>query len=356
MQCVGPPLAHARIGVASRFGSLGATVPLSLFSSQYGRVFNYGEEDTLSFTIPFISAAEWLRVPVPDVLGSARLRWEDFVTGEIIIMVVTPYQVNETMDSSMDINIFLAAGEDMEFKTPGENLARIALAVPTPPEDVFETQMLRTGALGGEFNDDEKKEVDVRPEGGPRAAALSVDGADALWNRVHLIDEVAWDPADVQGTIIWQKSVPDDVIPAGPVHSVYHSFMYSRMTLTFSFGLSTTVTSQGQLIAFFCPLETDPADYTVKELLLMPHVLIKAGRTSAGVLHVPFVHPLNALQISSGNWRSKLGTIVLLVFNRFSIGAGASAQNPTVNVGVQFNGMELSVPDPTSPQFLSVMQ
>jgi hypothetical protein len=353
VQCVGPSLANARIGIASRFGSFGSAIPLSLFSSQYGKVFNYGEEDTLKFSVPYLSPSEWMRVPVPDALGGARANPEDYALGEIVIMVITPYQVNETMADAMDINVFLAGAEDMEFKTPGENLSRLALEVPVPPSlDKFEPQMLRTGASGGEFNDDEKKEVEVRSEGGPRGPPLNVDGAAALWGRIHMIDEIAWDPADVQGTIIWQKSVPDDVIPAGPVHSIYHSFMYSRMTMTFSFGLSSSVTSQGQLIAFFCPLETDPADYSLKELLLMPHVLIKAGRTSAGILQVPYVHPLNALQISAGNWRSKLGTVALLVFNQFAIGAGASAQNPTVNVGVQFNEMELSVPDPTAPQFL----
>jgi hypothetical protein len=356
MQCVGPPLANMRIGIASRYGSFGDSVPLNLFSSQYGKVFNYGEEDTLKFWVPFISAADWLRVPTPDYNGIARGRLFDFALGEIVIVVITPYQVNETMAQFMDINIFLAGNEDLEFKTPGENLAN--LVYPSTITDKFEVQSLVTGAPGGEFNEDEKKEVDVRPMGGPVRTTTVADGPQGLWDRIYVIAEVPWDPSALQNIMLYSGAFPEDLLPMGPPTVVYNSFMLSRFTATLSFSLSTSVSSQGQLVAYFCPLGEDPNAKTLKEVLLLPHVLLKAGRTTAGILHIPFVHPLNALDIhSSAVFRRRLGSVAIKVFNQFAIGAGAPAQAPTVNLGIQFHNMELSIPfpeDTTVSQFIAI--
>jgi len=81
IQFAGSVLANARIGVASRFGIFGGSVTLPLFSSQYGTVFNVGEEDTLKFSVPYLASTKWKRVPIPDVLGNSRLNPLDFCTG-----------------------------------------------------------------------------------------------------------------------------------------------------------------------------------------------------------------------------------------------------------------------------------
>lgn len=358
MQCVGSQLANMRIGVASRIGSFGQPIPLSLFSSQYGRVFNFGEEDTLKFWVPFLSSQNWLRVPTPDSLGGGRGRPQDYCLGEIVVVVITPYQVNETMAQTMDINFFLEGNEDLEFKTPGENLARLGFEIPAEArkraqqeEEDFELQMERTGAPGGEFNEDEKKELSVRPNGGPqREDTFNADGPAALWERMHVLAEVAWDAAALPGALLWSAPVPSGVIPLGPLNAVYNSFLYSKMTMTFTFSLSTSITSQGQVVAFFCPLAMNPGGYTLRDVLLLPHVLMKAGRTTAGIVQVPWIHPLNCLDIHSGEtWRTRVGSVGIMVFNKFKIGAGASTQAPMINIGVQFHNMELSVPNPDAP-------
>jgi len=359
MQCVGPPLANMRLGIASRYGSFGGSVPLNLFSSQYGKVFNYGEEDTLKFWVPFISPANWLRVPVFDEDGSSRANALDYALGEVVIVVITPYQVNETMAQFMDINLYLAGNDDLEFKTPGENLAN--LVYPNTMSDSFEVQSLQLGAPGGEFNEDEKKEVSTRPMGGPVRTTEPGDGTQGLWDRIYVINEVSWDPSAVQGTMIYNIAVPEDALPLGAVTQVYNSFMLSRMELEFTFSLSTAVSSQGQVVAYFCPILEDPNSKSLKEVLMLPHVLIKAGRTTAGILRVPFVHPLNALQIheTSSAWKKRMGSVAIKVFNQFAIGSGAPIQAPTINVGVRFINMELSVPYPADgslSQFIAIRE
>jgi hypothetical protein len=117
-------------------------------------------------------------------------------------------------------------------------------------------------------------------------------------------------------------------------------------------GLSTSVSSQGQVVAFFVPTGVNPATITRTEALLGPHVLMKAGRTTQGIVKIPFVHPLNMLETQGSGWRTTIGTFVIMVFNQFHIGAGAPTQNPTINVAVKFNDMQLAVPNPSAPTFL----
>jgi len=240
----------------------------------------------------------------------------------------------------------------MEVKTPGENLARISYL--NAPGESFEKEMLHTGGVGGVLDEDEKKEVDVRPVGGPERDSVNQDGPGAIWSRMYVLTEVPWDPSQPPGALLYSVRVPSVSIPDGPPTAIYNSFTFARMrSITFSFSLSSTVTTQGQVVAFFCPLLTDPATYTLKEILLLPHILIKAGRTTAGMLEVPWVHPLNALEIQSPvAWRQQLGTVAIVVFNQFRMGASAGTQSPTINVGIQFNDMELSVPSPNAPSLI----
>jgi hypothetical protein len=356
LQFVGPPLANMRIAVLTRFGpnveDEATTIPISELSGQYATVFNYGIEDTLKVTIPYVSPLEWMLTPVPEyasVLDPRAGRY--YATGIVYVVLVTPYQVNDTMAQELDMNVFLAAGSNCDFKTPGENLARITSL---PIEEKFEMQMETTqGAVGGQMEDDEKKEIDVRPLGGPERISLPNDGTNALWDRAFVLDEVAWPEEKVQGEIIWQRDCPFNVLPAGAPKVVVRSFRYMRTQLEFSFALSTSISSQGQLLAFFSPLGVDSTSYSLQEVLLLPHVLLKAGRTTAGVVKCPFVHPMNALIVDYGegvptfDWESSMGTINLMVFNQFKSGSATTDQSPTVNISVKFIDMQLSVPNET---------
>jgi hypothetical protein len=348
IQFVGPPLANMRVGLATRFGIFGGTVTIPEFSEQYGKIFNYGEEDTVKVTVPYVSPQHWMRVPVPDALGADRLDPERYALGELLIVLITPYQVNETMATSLDMNIFISGGEDIEFKTPGENLARLSFA----SGDEFKVEMLKSGAVGGDLDDDEVKEVITRPLGGPVEETMVSDGTQGLWGRIFTLEEVPWAPSDLVGTLLYVKRVPDEVIPEGAPFAVYNSFMFTRMHVEMHFGLSTSVSTQGQVVAFFVPVGVNPSLLTRAEVLLGPHVLMKAGRTTGGVVQIPFVHPLNMLETQGANWRGQLGYICIMVFNQFRSGLGAPTQSPTINVSVKFNDMQLAVPNPGAPTFI----
>jgi len=347
---VGPPLANMRIGLATRFGTFGGGITIPEFSEQYGKIFNYGEEDTIKITVPYVSPQHWMRVPVPDVLGAARTDPQRYALGELLIVLITPYQVNETMATSLDVNVFIAGGDDIEFKTPGENLARISQI--DLGFDDFKLEMITSGAVGGDQDDDETKEVIARPLGGPVEQTMVSDGTQALWSRIFTLEEVPWAASDLVGTILYAKRVPDEIIPEGAPFAVYNSFMFSRMHAEMHLGLSTSVTTQGQIVAFFVPVGVNPSSLTRSEVLLGPHVLMKAGRTTSGVVQIPFVHPLNMLETTAGNWRGRLGIFCIMVFNQFKAGAGAPPQSPTINVSVRFNDMQLAVPNPGAPTFL----
>jgi hypothetical protein len=349
-QSVGCPMSNMRIGVLTRYGSFGETVTVDLFSSQYAFVYNLGLEDSFEISIPYISPQEWCRVPVPDSLGDTRVNKLDYALGEIIVVVITPLQVNETMAQEMDFNFFLSAGPDMEFKAPAENLARVSMTEPPGESKVsFTPNMLKTGIAGGDHFDDETKEVVVRPLGGHLETTTPNDGADALWARSFVLPEIPWSDAAMPGTILWSQTLPAGIIPDGPVATIISSFKLIRCNLMFSFGMSTTMSQQGQVIAFFTPILRPPAQVTLREVMLLPHILLKAGHTTSGKLLVPYVHPRNALDLTLGDWRSTMGSIAVMVFNQLKSGDSAPDTFPTINVSVQFLNMELSVPNPASP-------
>jgi hypothetical protein len=196
------------------------------------------------------------------------------------------------------------------------------------------------------------KEVITRPLGGPVEETMVSDGTQGLWGRIFTLEEVPWAPSDLVGTLLYVKRVPDEVIPEGAPFAVYNSFMFTRMHVEMHFGLSTSVSTQGQVVAFFVPVGVNPSLLTRAEVLLGPHVLMKAGRTTGGVVQIPFVHPLNMLETQGANWRGQLGYICIMVFNQFRSGLGAPTQSPTINVSVKFNDMQLAVPNPGAPTFI----
>jgi len=374
-QFLNPPLANMRIAVVTRFGLVNpfsplTTIPISELSGQYTKVFNLGVEDTLKVNVPFVSPHKFCVVPTPGwqyqynpVPNSSLELSHWYMTGMLYVVVVTPYQVNETMAQQIDMNVFFAAGDRADFKTPNTGLSQVTFLPATDEDEVKREMMTTSGALGGDVEDDEKKDVDARPSGGPTVpSAMSGDGVNALWERSYVIGEVAWPPSASQGDILYTRNLPFGVLPSGPVTVVVGSFHYFRTDLEFNFGLSTSISSQGQLVAYYTPLDVDPASLTLKEVLLCPHVLLKAGRTTAGIVRVAFVHPMNALLVSledavfTNLSEYSQGHITLRVFNQFLSGADVSTQNPTVNVSVKFVNPELSVPNESAAfsSFLTV--
>jgi len=340
-----------RVAVITRFGEFGTPVTVADASSQYAVVQNIGLEDSFEVSIPYITPQNWCRVPVPDPLGRARLNPLDYATGEIIVMLISPMQSNETMPDEMDINFYLAAGPEFEFKTPAENLASLTLDDTTFLESKvsFEPEMLRTGAVGGENKEDEEKQVLVLPPGGPVRTTTPNDGADALWARSFVLPELVWLTTAPVGTLLFNASLPLGILPEGPVKTLISSFKFIRCSLEFTFGMSTTLTQSGQICAFFVPPLVNAGDMTFKDMVANPHVLLKAGDTKLGKLLCQYEHPRNALDLSLGGWRSNFGALAVAVVNQLRSGASAPATFPTIQMSVRFVDMELSVPNPASP-------
>lgn len=358
IQIIAPMLANMRLGVLVRIGEFGALdpgpIPMSEFSKEYAKVWEFGQEDTLKITVPYLATSNWLRVPPPFLEQSNRP--EDYAFGELLIVLLTEYQVNETMHTSADMNVFMACS-NAKFQTPAEGLGYMTIDPNALPQDEkFEHEMEHTGAVGGNQDSDEVKEVAARPLGGPEYPSVNADGPANLWERQFVIANVPWPTAAPAKTLLWSRRLPAEIIPDGPTAAVIHSFKFLRCELEFSFSLSTSVSSQGQLVAFYLPMSVPYAtadeqknNIQIDNILMLPHVLIKAARTTQAVLKVPFVHPRNAIDLSKNDWRETFGSVHLMVYNEFFAGADAPTQHPRVNISVKFLNMELSVPNPNAP-------
>jgi len=297
--------------------------------------------------------------------------------GYLYLVVLNPYQVNETVANNMDINVFFALDDDFELSCPAGNISLFnvnpfasdddeKLEHHTPYDRLSSVpHMMRTGALGGESLSNEVKDVDARPLGGGRIESLSNDGPDAIFNRQFYLTAIQWPVSAVVGTVLYSARVPFGMIPAGPFTNIFDSFVYKRFRFQIYLEIQSNAFQQGQIVAFFVPFGitatqgSSPVTTTLSqaEQTLGPHVLLKAGHNTSGTLEMPFLHPLNALDaIEASTERGTLCTFVIAVFNKMEIGASApsASQNIPIAISVKMDEMELSIPDPAlTPPLLS---
>jgi len=80
-----------------------------------------GDTD-VPFTVPYLKDTMWLVVPAPNVLKAANVaEWQDVCNGSFTLRVVNPpISSTSATDAVVDVAIFSAAGEDMQFARPTE--------------------------------------------------------------------------------------------------------------------------------------------------------------------------------------------------------------------------------------------
>jgi len=133
------------------------------------------------------------------------------------------------------------------------------------------------------------------------------------------------------------------------VEAVLTGFVYKRMKIHVVVEMQSNMFQQGQVAVFFCPMGIAPGGITHQEITLLPHVLMQAGHTTTGIVDIPFVHPLGAMDVAdAATERGQLGSVGIMVFNALLTGASApvEAETVTLAVSVSFSEMDLSVPDP----------
>ena len=69
------------------------------------------------FTIPYLKDTPWLVVPSPDKLATTNVAtWQDVCNGAFVIRVVhPPNSIGAPADATVDVAIWIAGGEDMQF-------------------------------------------------------------------------------------------------------------------------------------------------------------------------------------------------------------------------------------------------
>jgi len=363
-QLVCPQLATVRLAVTITPGLYGvpAAGVADVSRACYQEFQLTPKSNYFTMSAPYSSVMPWTRVPVFDPSGAARADPLQYSNGEIFLTLVNPYTVNETMSQSIDVNIFMSAGPDFDLKGPNANLARISLlpAVDQKQEEPFvfmrsdpvRLNMLKSGAVGGQSMDGEVKHPDSRPLGGAQAAPLAQDGISALPSRRYIVNRFAWTTSHAQGATLASLSIPNDVLPPGPIRQMYRMAMFQKLQMVLHFELESSPFQQGQLVAYMAPFSCPilPDEISLQSSMVMPHVLLTAGWAADNRLTVPFLHPANALQESGPDISfHEQARVDLRVFNPLLVGPNAvdpTGLRASVLLSVEFKEFVQTLPNP----------
>lgn len=160
--------------------------------------------------------------------------------------------------------------------------------------------------------------------------------------RPSLVSTLEWNVNDSPGTILASYVLPKDLIVNSLNSAPFNAFKYWRGNITLQLQVNGSPMHQGILKVVFIPLtyadgalaRLNPVDISINE-----HVTLFANSSSSATLNIPYVSPVNYLdvKIPADELRSALGTLYILVWNKL-----AAATNSVTTVSVS---MFASLPD-----------
>jgi RNA polymerase-binding transcription factor DksA len=117
IQIVGSKVHTGRIAICTHYARTAKSVPFEQAMSQYAHIFDFSAEtNTHEVTLDWRSAYEMLRVP-----NGGYDDLTPFSMGEWSLRVINPLQTMDSVSSSVEINVFMSAGDDFVADFVGSN-------------------------------------------------------------------------------------------------------------------------------------------------------------------------------------------------------------------------------------------
>lgn len=130
VQAVTTPLTEGRLMLVFKPGVMpGGTTTYEEQQSQYLHSCQIkGGQNEFSVTIPYLQPTPYTKVwngypLIPE-------NYDSYFNGTIELVVATPLKITQNLPSTIDLNVFVAAGDDYEFHTPTFNNSSITFKYP----------------------------------------------------------------------------------------------------------------------------------------------------------------------------------------------------------------------------------
>jgi len=166
--------------------------------------------------------------------------------------------------------------------------------------------------------------------------------------RPSLVDTITWTTSDVPGSVLATYELPRDLIVNQLNDAPFSTFKYWRGDISLSFQVNASPMHQGIIKAVFIPLtfagsalqRLNPLDISINE-----HVSLYANTSSPATLTIPYLSPLNYLdvRIPGDELASSVGTLYLVVWNQLEAATNSSLI-ATISVMASLPNSEFKVP------------
>jgi hypothetical protein len=220
-----------------------------------------------------------------------------------------------------------------------------------------ETESLKSHGVSYEFQPN-KETVDAAPGVSPAPAFTSFDDLEwtvkGLAEKLTYSDTISWKSTDPKHKIIYEKSVPWDLITSVQQGNMFKAFKFWRGSVSIQIVPTATPFHQGQLMCYFVPLVT-AAEVTawhatnINAGMVLNHCFFEPHDSTPVQFDIPFRHQLNCLTYDNkalANW--DLGRFIIQVVNPLFFASTTDAVIVPIAIHVSFRGSKFRVPHPTA--------
>jgi len=277
-----------------------------------------GVTNRTSMDIPFVARADYLRTSLPGDIAGFTL---DNSLGTIHLFVQNALITNGTVAGSIDINVYISALDDFEFKVPKElsRLTKFSF------QGIYQmdSEVVRDVAVAVPVHAPQQGYVEHTSEGVRTVANVRSADTDNVMEREYLLSPGNLFPtSSVVGATLSEVRLPLDfwsssLAPAG-FHN-YHEFF--RMGFKITIRINPTQFHQGSLILFWVPLPHagNLSGQTFNSYTQFPHALMNVATETSMELIVPYSSLFRMLRNSNS-----MGIVRVAVWNVLRAPATAS--------------------------------
>lgn len=219
----------------------------------------------------------------------------------------------------------------------------------------FVAQGLEATSLNSDLGMELAQRADLSQSGRASSSTINTESIDEKgWIlsqtvlRPSLVATFEWSVNDAPGTILGTFVLPKDLIVNSLNSAPFNTFKYWNGDISLQLQVNGSPMHQGILKLVFIPLtygsgslaRLNPVDISVNE-----HVTLFANSSSSAHLDIPYVSPVNYLdvKISGDALLSSLGTLYLVVWNQLAAST-SSVSSITVSMFASLPNSEFKVP------------
>lgn len=235
--------------------------------------------------------------------------------GAIFVYVQNVLDAASTVSNTVDINVYIAAGDDFEFKVvyPAEAYLSYTDGRYQSGEVIDATLPVPVNSASNDVPLDEALHNS--------SGIMSADTSNIM-SREYIVKQFSWTTTQTRGSIVDSMELPSSYFSVGIAPSGLKTYHYLLKTdFDVRVRINPTPFHIGILICFWSPAESfDGTTTAVESVTQFPHAFINAGVERECIVRVPYSQISKLQEISA----TRFGFFYVMAWNALSVATGQS--------------------------------